>query len=267
MESQDPAWGVRLVQALSTCISYSGDKISHWFLLLPVCLERVSHPFLLHVSLARLETQMQQDQSMWSKYIALARYFKVLCLCSWAYCKPSVVKPQQNAMAFLHSLLLISERLWRASTWFRVGGKDSKSSGGAGEGWELWYSSCMKAERSQFLQHLNFELLSLCTRSLSQVLSAAGETLGVFFCLKCHSATVLNKGMRRGHTQSHVLKVMRNSSALHITRKGVFHCYLQQDCPLSVFVWLWQHHTELPCVAWFILRCSCHLCYSAGRGK
>lgn len=107
----------------------------------------------------------------------------------------------------------------------------------------------MKAKRSQFLQHLNFELLSLCTRSLSQVLSAAGETLGVFFCLKCHSATVMNKGMRRGHTQSHMLKVMRNSSALHITRKGVFHCYLQQDCPLSVFVAA-PHRVALCCLVY-----------------
>ena len=112
----------------------------------------------------------QQDQSMWGSYIALAKYFKVLHLCSWKECKMSVIQPQQSWSAFLHSLLSISESLWRASTWLRVGGKDCKSSVGVREGLELLWSSCMTSKRTWFLQHLSFEWLSLWNSTLHKKL-------------------------------------------------------------------------------------------------
>lgn len=65
-----------------------------------------------------------------------------------------------------------------------------------------------------------------CLRSSQQL-----EILLFLFCLKCHSATLKSKGTWRGHSQSPMLKVMRNSSALLIiTRKGSFH-----HCPPTEF--------------------------------
>jgi len=95
-----------------------------------------------------------------------------------------------------------------------------------------------------------------CLRSSQQL-----ETLLVLFCLKCHSAALMNKGIWRGHTQSPILKVTRNSPALLIIRKGSFlHCpptgfsvhlcycgSTTQSCPMRAI---------LLCVAW----CSPHLC-------
>lgn len=160
-------------------------------------------------------------------------------------------------MALLHSLVLISERLWRASTWFWFGGKECESSAGAGEGWELLCSSCTKAQRSQFLQLLRFEWLPLLHSTLHKKLVSGhlstGDPSG-FVVFKMSFSSSDEQGHReRPHLVTHAEghEKQFNTSPEWAPSTTV----LQWDPLLCVIVLLWEHHTELPSDTCFALCC------------
>lgn len=143
--------------------------VAHVVLLFLVCLEAVSPLLLLSMPSSPGNTE-QQDQSTWSSYTALARCFKVLCLCSWC----QLNNPSKTHRAGFWS--------WESLEGRALCLELEENQQEQVKGGNYWgaparelrgHASCSISVLSDCLSRT-----VLCTRSLSQVLSAAGNPSG-----------------------------------------------------------------------------------------